>query len=77
MSTRLNELDIGFNLNEMYLGTFHSICLRMLEDYREFTRLRRSFTLMDQFDQQFFLYKCCCPLILLAVSRDDTNAKSP
>lgn len=57
VSSRLNELDIPFNLNEMYLGTFHSICLRLLEDYREFTRLRRSFTLMDQFDQQFFLYK--------------------
>lgn len=41
----------------MYLGTFHSICLRLLEDYREFTRLKRSFTLFDQFDQQYFLYQ--------------------
>ncbi|VVN19845.1 ATP-dependent DNA helicase Rep [Pseudomonas fluorescens] len=57
ISNRLAELDIQFNLNEMYLGTFHSICLRLLEDYREFTRLRRSFTLFDQFDQQYFLYQ--------------------
>jgi len=57
ISNRLAELDIGFNLNEMYLGTFHSICLRVLEDYREFTRLKRSFTLFDQFDQQYFLYQ--------------------
>lgn len=57
ISNRLLELDIRFNLNEMYLGTFHSICLRWLEEYREFTRLKRSFTLMDQFDQQYFLYK--------------------
>src|SRR3546814_16184279 len=41
----------------MYLGTFHSICLRILEDFREFTRLKRSFTLFDQFDQQYFLYQ--------------------
>ena len=51
------ELNIQFNLNEMYLGTFHSICLRLLEDYREFTRLKRSFTLFDQFDQQYFIYQ--------------------
>lgn len=57
ISNRLNEVGIKFNLNEMYLGTFHSICLRILEDYREFTRLKRSFTLFDQFDQQYFLYQ--------------------
>ncbi len=37
ISNRLAELGIQFNLNEMYLGTFHSICLRLLEDYRGFT----------------------------------------
>lgn len=57
ISTRLNELNIRFNLNEMYLGTFHSICLRWLEEYREYTRLKRNFTMMDQFDQQYFLYE--------------------
>lgn len=57
ISNRLTELDIRFNLNEMYLGTFHSICLRLLEDHQEYTRLKRSFTLFDQFDQQYFLYQ--------------------
>ena len=57
VSTRLNELKVRFNLNEMYLGTFHSICLRWLEENREFTRLKRNFTLLDQFDQQYFLYQ--------------------
>jgi DNA helicase-2/ATP-dependent DNA helicase PcrA len=57
ISNRLTEVGIRFNLNDMYLGTFHSICLRLLEDYREFTRLKRSFTLFDQFDQQYFLYQ--------------------
>lgn len=57
ISNRLAELRIEFNLNEMYLGTFHSICLRLLEDYREYTRLKRSFSLLDQFDQQYFIYQ--------------------
>lgn len=56
ISNRLIELNVRFNLNEMYLGTFHSICLRWLEEHREFTRLKRNFVMMDQFDQQYFLY---------------------
>jgi len=57
VSNRLNEIGVRFNLNEMYIGTFHSICLRLLEDHREFTRLKRNFTLFDEFDQQYFLYQ--------------------
>lgn len=57
ISNRIIDLKMNFNVNEMYLGTFHSICLRILEENREFTRLKRSFVLMDQFDQQYFLYQ--------------------
>ncbi|MEE9338662.1 MAG: ATP-dependent helicase, partial [Methylococcaceae bacterium] len=57
VSNRLLELDIPFNVNEMYLGTFHSVCLKIIEDNREYTRLNRSFTLMDQFDQQYFFFQ--------------------
>ena len=57
VSNRLLALGIKFNLNEMYLGTIHSICLRLLEENREFTRLKRSFSVMDQFDQQYLLYR--------------------
>jgi DNA helicase II / ATP-dependent DNA helicase PcrA len=57
ISDRMIAVGARFNLNEMYLGTFHSICLRWLEEYREFTRLKRNFTMMDQFDQQYFVYQ--------------------
>ena len=57
ISTRLDVDKISINLNEMYIGTFHSICLRFLEENRDFTRLKRSFTLLDQFDQQYFIYQ--------------------
>ena len=57
VSSRLAADNISVNLNEMYIGTFHSICLRFLEENREFTRLKRNFTLLDQFDQQYFLYQ--------------------
>ena len=57
VSSRLAADNIAVNLNEMDIGTFHSICLRFLEENREFTRLKRNFTLLDQFDQQYFLYQ--------------------
>ena len=57
VSSRLAADNITVNLNEMYIGTFHSICLRFLEENRDSTRLKRNFTLLDQFDQQYFLYQ--------------------
>ena len=57
ISNRLMAADLSFNVNEMYIGTFHSLCLRLLKDHSEFTRLKRSFNLLDQFDQQYFLYQ--------------------
>jgi DNA helicase II / ATP-dependent DNA helicase PcrA len=57
ISNRLHEANIKFNLNEMNVGTIHSLCLRILEEYREYTRLKKNFILMDQFDQQYMLYQ--------------------
>ncbi len=57
VSNRLAELKIPFNLHEMYLGTFHSICLKIIEEYREFSTLERNYSVMDQFDQQYFIYQ--------------------
>ena len=57
ISNRLDTLDVQFNLNEMYLGTFHAICLRWLQDHREYTRLKHNFTVFDEFDQHYFVYQ--------------------
>nr|WP_263327081.1 ATP-dependent DNA helicase [Neobacillus sp. Marseille-Q6967] len=57
VSNRLNEENVVFNLNEMYIGTLHSICLRILEENRDYTRLKKNYKMMDQFDQQYFIYQ--------------------
>lgn len=57
VSNRMLELDIKVNLNDMYIGTLHSIFLRFLEEHREFTRLKRSYRLLDQFDQKYFVFR--------------------
>ena len=57
VSNRLLELDIKVNLNEMYIGTLHSIFLRFLDEFREHTRLKRSYRLLDDFDQKFLIFR--------------------
>lgn len=57
VSDGLIQANIKVNLNEMYIGTLHSIFLRILEENSEFTRLRKSYRLLDEFDQQYFVYK--------------------
>lgn len=55
-----NELavrNIVANINEMYIGTFHSLCLRILKEHLEFTRLRRNYRLLDAFDQQYLVFQ--------------------
>lgn len=57
VSNRLLELDLKVNLNEMYLGTLHSIFLRILDEFREYTNLRRNYRLLDQFDQKYLVFR--------------------
>ena len=57
VSSRLADLGVRVNLNEMYIGTLHSLCLRILDDHRDRTRLKRSYSVMDQFDQQYLTYR--------------------
>lgn len=57
ISNRLLELNLKVNLNEMWVGTLHSLFLRILDDHREFTRLKRNYRVLDQFDQRYFIYR--------------------
>lgn len=57
ISNRLLDLGLTFNLNEMYVGTVHSVCLRFLEEYREKTNLGRNYSVLDQFDQQYLIFQ--------------------
>lgn len=57
ISNRLLEDGVKVNLNEMYVGTLHSIFLRFLDENREYTRLKRSYRLFDQFEQVFIIFR--------------------
>lgn len=57
ITNELSAREIMANVNEMYIGTFHSLCLRILKEHLECTRLRRNYRLMDGFDQQYMVFQ--------------------
>ncbi len=57
ISYRLDAEGMKANLQEMYLGTLHSIFLRILQDYRIQAGLKRSFALLEPFDQDYLVYR--------------------
>ena len=57
ITNELSNRGIVANINEMYIGTFHSLCLRILKEHLEFTRLRRNYRLLDTFNQQYMVFQ--------------------
>ena len=57
ISRRLMDEGLKVSPNEMYIGTMHSLFLRILKDYSEFTRLRKNYRTFDDFDQKYTVYR--------------------
>lgn len=57
ITNELTARNITVNVNEMYVGTFHSLCLRIIKEHLEYTRLKRNYRLLDTFDQQYLVFR--------------------
>ena len=57
ITNELSVRGIVANINEMYIGTFHSLCLRILKEHLEYTRLKKNYRLLDSFDQQYTVFQ--------------------
>jgi DNA helicase-2/ATP-dependent DNA helicase PcrA len=57
LSNELLEKNINLNVNEMYIGTIHSVCLRILKENLEYSSLKKNYQVFDDFDQQYFLFQ--------------------
>ena len=57
ISTQLANAEIAFRLDDMYIGTFHSICLSILRKYIHRTEFAKQVVQLDDFDQQYFIYE--------------------
>lgn len=54
---RLGGLAEVGNPLDLTVGTLHSIFLGLLEEFRAHTRIQKNYTVLDQFDQQYFLFQ--------------------
>ncbi len=52
----LEQCGCRCNLDEAYIGTFHSICERIIREHQDSTSLRKNFTVKEEFDQKYFVY---------------------
>lgn len=56
LTNALTQAGIEVNLHDMYLGTFHQICRKILKEFREYSHLERNYLETDQFEQQYLVY---------------------
>ncbi len=57
ITNELYAIGVQVNINEMYVGTFHSICLRIIKEHLEYTRIKKNYRMMDQFDQKYMIFQ--------------------
>lgn len=57
ITNELSQRGIMVNINEMYIGTFHSLCLRIIKENLEYTRLMRNYRTLDAFDQSYLVFQ--------------------
>jgi DNA helicase-2/ATP-dependent DNA helicase PcrA len=57
ISNTLLKKGILLNLNEMYIGTFHSICLRFIKENLEYSKLKKNYRTLDDFDQKYTIMR--------------------
>lgn len=57
ITSRLGGIESLGNPLDLTVGTLHSIFLSILEEFRAYTRIQKNYTVLDQFDQQYFLFQ--------------------
>ncbi len=61
LTTRLTDVlskaGIEVNVREMYIGTFHHICRKILKEFQEYTHFPKNYLAVDQFEQQYLVYE--------------------
>lgn len=57
ITNRLADTEIDVNVNDMYVGNFHSICHRIVKDYPEYSRISKNYDILEEFEQQYMVYR--------------------
>ena len=59
ISNKLYDLDPNsdIDIQEMYVGNFHQLCLRILNDYLDESNLEKNYSMLDESDEKIFYAK--------------------
>ncbi len=57
IANKILEHDLKININDFYIGTLHSIFLQLIDEHLDDSVFQRSYTVMDEFDQKFYIYR--------------------
>lgn len=57
ISNEFLKYDRNININEMYIGTFHSVCLRLMKENSEYMEGVKQSRMMDAFEQTYLVCK--------------------
>ena len=55
ISNEFIKYNLNLNINEMYIGTFHSVCLRLLKENSEYTEIDNKYRMLDAFEQTYLV----------------------
>lgn len=55
ISNEFIDYDLNLNINEMYIGTFHSVCLRLLKENSEYIDSDNKYRMLDAFEQTYLV----------------------
>ena len=56
ISERIKDYDLKVNINDIYMGTLHSICLRLIDEYIEYSDFSEGYQVLDELEQHFFIF---------------------
>lgn len=58
ISKRIDEykLDKEINIGELYMGTLHSIFLRLIDEYIDYSNFQEGYRVLEELDQHIFIY---------------------
>lgn len=57
ISDEIAQYELNVNLHEMYIGTFHAVCLRLLKENAEIMQHDKGLRLLDAFEQTYLVYE--------------------
>ena len=57
LSLKFKELNIAKDINDMFLGNFHEICRRIIDEYIDYLDLKRGYQMIDDVAKRYIISK--------------------